>query len=226
MIMDVVTVKVLVLFLALANFNSAFRIPNQDEITNAISNAMLRQAGADLSRKLMKKFDRTFGGNPRGPTAGSGGGDMLGMPVGNTGGNFGPPSSGTGGNGLLSAVLQGVTNGLTASFGGSSAGLPGSGGLMNTLAQGFGAPTSGAAGGGLINALTQGLGGNSVAPTPGGRGQGTGILSRVLGNIGTTYGQSNTNSAGAALVNTILQQTASALNSHRASHNKEGFRMR
>ncbi|KAL1476872.1 hypothetical protein MTO96_036178 [Rhipicephalus appendiculatus] len=30
------------------------------------------------------------------------------------------------GNGLLNAVLQGVTNGLAASFGGSSAGIPGS----------------------------------------------------------------------------------------------------
>ncbi|XP_049274136.1 uncharacterized protein LOC119402653 [Rhipicephalus sanguineus] len=139
-----VLLKIFVMLLALTNINKAFRLPNQDEITNAIGTAMVRQAGADLTRKLMQKFSGNFGGN------------------------YAAPAAGSGGNGLLNAVLQGVANGLTASSRGSLAGLPGSGGLVNTLTQGFGAPTPGAPG--LLNALAQGLGGNSVAPpTPDGQ---------------------------------------------------------
>uniref|UniRef100_L7LVZ0 Putative glycine rich protein n=1 Tax=Rhipicephalus pulchellus TaxID=72859 RepID=L7LVZ0_RHIPC len=252
MMKEILTVKVFVIFLALTKVKNAFRIPNQDEITNAISTAMLRQAGANLAKKFMQKFDGNYGA----PTAGSGatGRDILSTSAGNADFNFGARNSGTRGNGLLNAVLEGVGNGLTASFGGSSAGLPGNGGILNTLTQGLRGnsvvPTSSGPGGGFINTLTQGLGGNSVASAAGGpsgflntvlsgagssvpssaggptAGQGTGFLGRLLGNIGTSYGGSNTNSAGTGLVNRILRETASALNSHRTGNTKEGFRMR
>ncbi|XP_075726500.1 uncharacterized protein LOC142768414 isoform X2 [Rhipicephalus microplus] len=197
MIKKIVNTKVLILFLALMTANYAFRIPTQDEIRNTIGNAVLRQAGADLTRKFMRKLGRTFGRNSGvnsgGPTSGYGGGDMLSVPTGNIGSNFGPPSSRTGGSPLLNAVVEGVKNGLTASFGGTSTGLPGSlypsgGGLMNSLTQRFGAPTAGASGGGLINAFTQGLGGNNLAPTPGGRGGG--FLNSVLSSAGQSFGSS------------------------------------
>uniref|UniRef100_L7LZ53 Putative glycine rich protein n=1 Tax=Rhipicephalus pulchellus TaxID=72859 RepID=L7LZ53_RHIPC len=228
MMKEILTVKVFVIFLALTKVKNAFRIPNQDEITNAISTAMLRQAGANLAKKFMQKFDGNYGA----PTAGSGatGRDILSTSAGNADFNFGARNSGTRGNGLLNAVLEGVGNGLTASFGGSSAGLPGNGGILNTLTQGLRGnsvvPTSSGPGG-FLNTVLSGAG-SSVPSSAGGptAGQGTGFLGRLLGNIGTSYGGSNTNSAGTGLVNRILRETASALNSHRTGNTKEGFRMR